>query len=495
MSAKPIPREPAERIDTHLHLLYPDRFDYSWTTDFPELSGAFEIEDYQAAAASCEIAGSLFMEVDVDTGQGADEARYFCEMARAANSPLLGVVASARPEDDGFEKYLDLIAHPALKGIRRVLHTKPDDLSTSSTFRSNVALLASSRLTFDLCVQQRQLPIAVELVDACPDTSFILDHCGSPDIAGNGLQTWAESLRTLALRPNVACKISGLPSYCTPGLVTKGVLQPYIETVIDAFGWDRVTWGGDWPVCRLNSTLRDWCTVLDEILSGETTDNLEKLYSRNARRLYRLTSLSGRASPFVMEHDSLTALPSHTAFQVHLSEKVKEAVRDGSSVGLAVMDLDHFSALNHAEGHSKGDELLIWLARVLANLIEEGEFAARIGGDEFALVLNSEGTSAMIARMERLRLQVEGHCQPVTLSVGIATYPRDARDAEELLKCVDDALYVAKRGGRNLVCASKSLEERFCKPIVDEDDSGPGSLVTRPDPPSGLSGGGAVRLP
>ena len=252
---------------------------------------------------------------------------------------------------------------------------------------------------------------------------------------------------------------------------------------------------GDWPVCRLNSTLRDWCTVLDEILSGETTDNLEKLYSRNARRLYRLTSLSGRASPFVMEHDSLTALPSHTAFQVHLSEKVKEAVRDGSSVGLAVMDLDHFSALNHAEGHSKGDELLIWLARVLANLIEEGEFAARIGGDEFALVLNSEGTSAMIARMERLRLQVEGHCQPVTLSVGIATYPRDARDAEELLKCVDDALYVAKRGGRNLVCASKSLEERFCKPIVDEDDSGPGSLVTRPDPPSGLSGGGAVRLP
>ncbi|MCA9778162.1 MAG: amidohydrolase family protein, partial [Candidatus Eremiobacteraeota bacterium] len=269
MSTYPTFQGPAERIDTHLHLLYPDRFDYSWTDGYPKLNGAFEIEDYRAEAESCGIAGALFMEVDVDAGQAADEARYFYEMTRSTNSFLWGVIASARPEDEDFERDLDLLADSALRGIRRVLHTQPDTLSTSSLFRSNVSILASRGLTFDLCVQQRQLPLAVELVDACPNTSFILDHCGSPDIAGNGLENWAEALRSLALRPNVACKISGLPSYCAPGLVTKDVLKPYIEIVTEAFGWDRVTWGGDWPVCRHNSSLGEWCAVLDEVLSGE----------------------------------------------------------------------------------------------------------------------------------------------------------------------------------------------------------------------------------
>src|SRR4051812_35781854 len=106
-------------IDTHQHLLYPDRFSYAWTRDLPALQSAFRLEEYRAAANACGIQGTIFMEVDVPAELAADEARFFCRLAEDAANGIVGVVAAARPEAPGFDKYLDAIAHPRLKGIRR----------------------------------------------------------------------------------------------------------------------------------------------------------------------------------------------------------------------------------------------------------------------------------------------------------------------------------------------------------------------------------------
>ena len=277
-----------DKIDTHVHLLYPKRFGYGWTASVPLLQKPFPLEDYWRAVEGCGVAGALFMEVDVDAGRAAGEAFYFCKMAEDPRNGLRGVVASAFPENDGFTRHLDTIAHPMLKGLRRVLHTQADELSTSAHFRRNVAALADQGLTFDLCVLARQLPLAIELVDACPQTRFILDHCGVPDIAGGGFEDWAKNLRELARREQMTCKISGLPSYCSPGQAASEQMRPYVETVLEAFGWDRVVWGGDWPVCTLNSSLGDWCVALDDILKNESPANLAKLYSLNANRIYNL---------------------------------------------------------------------------------------------------------------------------------------------------------------------------------------------------------------
>ncbi len=65
-------------------------------------------------------------------------------------------------------------------------------------------------------------------------------------------------------------------------------LRPYIETVVDAFGWDRIVWGGDWPVCNVSSSLEQWVSILDEILKNEDEQNLKKLYVENAKRIYSL---------------------------------------------------------------------------------------------------------------------------------------------------------------------------------------------------------------
>lgn len=274
-------------IDTHQHLLYPERFGYAWTAGLPALHGGFRLEDYRAAAAGCGIEGSIFMEADVDEGRSGDEARFFCGLADDPASGILGVVAACRPEAPDFERRLAAIAHPRLVGLRRVLHTQPDDLSTGPLFRENVRRIGAAGLTFDLCVLPRQLDAGAALVDACPDTQFILDHCGVPDIASGDLAAWRQRIREVSRRPNLHCKISGIVAYAA-GDIVADTLRPVVEHAIDCFGWDRVVWGSDWPVCNLTRDLRTWASLLGEILAGCSTDERDRLYHRNARAVYRI---------------------------------------------------------------------------------------------------------------------------------------------------------------------------------------------------------------
>ena len=284
-------------IDTHQHLMLPDRFSYSWTGEFPALQDRFGLEEYRQAAPA-EISGTIFMEVDVDAGQSAGEAKFFCELANDPANRLLGVIASGRPESDGFEAYIDEIAHPKLAGIRRILHTQPDALSQSPLFRENLRALGKRGLPFDLCVLQRQHDLALDLVRACPETTFILDHCGVPDIAGNqapageGFLAWQRGIRALAAEPNLHCKISGITAYAEENQRTPDGLRPYVETVIEAFSPRRCLWGGDWPVVNLGSGLARWCEIARGLIISAAGADAETILSGNAVGIYRLISSS-----------------------------------------------------------------------------------------------------------------------------------------------------------------------------------------------------------
>ena len=279
-------------IDTHQHLLYPELFAYPWVGNVPALAGPFRLEEYGKSSQGCGIKGCLFMEVDA--AQPAAEARFFCGLAEDSGNGILGVIASARPEHDGFEASLDAIAHPKLAGIRRVLHTQPDGLSQSGLFRENLRALGRRGLPFDLCVLQRQLPVAHELIRACPEVSFVLDHCGVPDIAANaapdgeGFRAWREGVRAIASAPNVCCKISGLTAYASDAQRTADGLRPYVETVLESFGPARCVWGGDWPVVNLGSGLARWCDLSRELLSGLSADEQDAVFARNATQVYHL---------------------------------------------------------------------------------------------------------------------------------------------------------------------------------------------------------------
>jgi predicted TIM-barrel fold metal-dependent hydrolase len=276
-------------VDAHQHLWDLDLFRYAWLEQFPALNRSFRMEDYLAAAKGIVVEKTVHLEADVDEPFMLDEMGLLLQLADQSDNPLAAVVASGRPESKEFPTFLEKIfGHPKLKGIRRVLHTQPDDLSTSKTFVENVQSLAAHGLSFDICVLERQLPLAIRLVSRCPDVTFILDHCGVPRIKEKLLDPWRTNIREIAKFSNVFCKISGLVAYADPNNWTAEDLRPYIDHVIECFGWDRVMFGSDWPVCTLSASFRQWIDALLSLIRNAGETNQRKLFHDNAVRIYRL---------------------------------------------------------------------------------------------------------------------------------------------------------------------------------------------------------------
>jgi len=275
-------------IDTHQHLWDLDLLRYSWLKSYPRLNRSFRLSDYRAAAGR-EMEGTVFVECDVDDAYIADEAQLVLRWAEDPDSRIAGIVAATRPESPGFREYVERLARQSkIKGIRRVLHTQLDTLGCQHEFITNVRSLGTYGLSFDLCVLARQLPVAIDLVSKCLDVTFILDHCGTPSLKERVLDPWRADIRKIAQFPNVSCKVSGLVAYADPRNWTVEDLRPYVEHVIESFGWDRVMFGSDWPVCTLSASFERWLEALESLTRFAGEENRRKLFYDNAVRVYRL---------------------------------------------------------------------------------------------------------------------------------------------------------------------------------------------------------------
>lgn len=270
-------------IDTHLHLIYPDRFSYPWLSGAPAIDRPWHVESYWQEAAPLGIEAALHMEVDVAEPQIANETEFVLGLDR-----VVGAIASGRPEHSGFEAHLERMqALRRVKGIRRLLQGQPAELSQTQTFIDNVRLLPRYGMTFDICVKSHELMLAPPLIQACPGTQFVLDHCGNPKIAEAEWESWTTRLERVAELPNVVCKVSGILAN-VDDTWTVDTIRPYVEFVIETFGWDRVVWGSDHPVVTLFADLTKWVNATTEIVSGASMAEQEKLFWRNAERVYRL---------------------------------------------------------------------------------------------------------------------------------------------------------------------------------------------------------------
>lgn len=275
--------------DTHQHLWDLEQFSFSWTKRSATLNRSFRMSDYLEATSGLNITQSVHVEADVDEPDMLGETRYVLDLADRNDNPMAGVVACVRPERADFAAYLaQIVGHPKLKGVRRVLHVVPDNTVDRPGFIDNVRSLEGYGLSFDICVLARQLPIAIRLVRECPGVQFILDHCGNPLVKEKVYEPWASHIRELASYPNVVCKISGIVTNADTEHWTPEDLRPYVEHVITSFGWERVMFGSDWPVCLLASSYHRWVEALMSLTAGAREAERRKLFSENAERVYKL---------------------------------------------------------------------------------------------------------------------------------------------------------------------------------------------------------------
>jgi diguanylate cyclase (GGDEF)-like protein len=160
--------------------------------------------------------------------------------------------------------------------------------------------------------------------------------------------------------------------------------------------------------------------------------------------------------------DGLTGLHNHRHFHEALGREVARAARNGRPFGVLMIDVDHFKRLNDQLGHPAGDEVLRIVAAALAGSVRRGDVCARYGGEEFAVLLPETDPVEAARTGERARAAVAsalpagGERPAVSVSVGVAAFPRDGRCAEDVLAAADRALYAAKRGGRDRVVEART---------------------------------------
>lgn len=280
-------------IDTHQHLWDLSQFTLAWQKgeDTKPLQRSFVMDDYLEATKGLNVVKTVYMEVDVLPEQQLDEAAYVTELCERKDNPMRAAVVSGRPGTPGFEPYIrNLSANPWIKGIRQVLHgeSNPPGYCLQRKFVESIQLLGELGKSFDLCVRPGEVVDAAKLVEQCPQTRFVLDHCGNMSVTSTDEKLrakWQQGMKELAAKPNVMCKVSGIVVTANKNWKPED-LAANINFTIDTFGDDRVMFAGDWPVCTLRASFAQWVAALKQIVKDRPVAFQKKLFHDNAAKFY-----------------------------------------------------------------------------------------------------------------------------------------------------------------------------------------------------------------
>jgi predicted TIM-barrel fold metal-dependent hydrolase len=293
-------------VDTHQHLWDLAKLRLSWLKGAGPLNRSYVMKDYLEAVQGLGVVQSVYMEVDVDADQKEAEAEYIVDICRRKDSPTRAAVIGGLIADEGFGKYIARYRNnPFVKGVRQIVPVPASGQSPylEKPFVAGIRLLGEMGMSFDLCASPKELLNAAKLVDLCPQTRFILDHCGNADVnwyqaaAGSGesaaaakheIDAWRKGIAVLSERKSVVCKISGIIARVQKGWKPDD-LAPIIDHCLDSFGPDRVMFASDWPVCTQGAALREWVAALRHVVRKRPQGDRRKLWADNAIRFYGLT--------------------------------------------------------------------------------------------------------------------------------------------------------------------------------------------------------------
>jgi L-fucono-1,5-lactonase len=278
------------RIDAHHHFWDLTRRTYPWMAGaaLDPVRRAFGPDDILPELTAQGITGTVL----VQTVSSLDETGEFLALA-ASREVIRGVVGwvdltSAAVGDD-LDALRDGPGGDRLVGIRHQVHDEPDpDWLRRDEVRRGLAAVRDRGLRYDLLVRARELPAAADTVRALPDLQFVLDHIAKPRIAAGQDPQWRKEMPTLAALPNVAVKLSGMVTEADWATWTPADLRPFVESVVDWFGAERLMFGSDWPVCLLAASYDRVVESLKQALGTLPDDDEAGIFGRNAVRVYGL---------------------------------------------------------------------------------------------------------------------------------------------------------------------------------------------------------------
>lgn len=277
-------------IDAHLHVWDPNNIYYPWLEENALMNREYLLHDYNNACLGLNIEKMVFVQCECSTSQYMQELQWVTDLARE-DARIKAIIPWAPLEDgEKVRPILDqMVKNPLVKGIRRIIEfEKEPDFCLQPSFVRGVQILADYCFSFDINIAHHQMENTIKLVQQCPETLFILDHAGKPDIRNHLFESWSGNIKELSKMSNVYCKVSGLVTEADREHWTVEDLKPYILHILECFGWDRVAFGGDWPVMTQAAEYVQWVKALYDVVKKEPEENLKKLFHDNVIRFYRL---------------------------------------------------------------------------------------------------------------------------------------------------------------------------------------------------------------
>lgn len=269
-------------IDAHLHVWQIARGDYDWLDgEDASLSRDFTIEDWSEAAADTPVDECVI----VQAAPTRAETDFVLEVARSHADRVRGVVGWIDLDDASAPRDVaTLAANPFLVGVRPWLQAIEDpDWILEQRVDPALAAIEKAGIVYEALIKPVHLSRIAELLQRRPALRVIIDHGGKPNIATDDFESWAKDLRHVAASSDtVACKVSGLLTEAG-ARAGREALVPYVDTILQAFGPERVLWGSDWPVVTTVRGYADWFEMASRLVPVEYHDSV---FGGAANRFY-----------------------------------------------------------------------------------------------------------------------------------------------------------------------------------------------------------------
>lgn len=279
-------------IDTHFHIWDTDVLTLPWLSLFEgQLKKKYTMDDYIRAIKGHNITESCYEEVDAIKAHHKQEAEMIIDLCQDSSNQIMGATIAADLSSSHFKHYIGAFAQePVVKSIRHNMFVNDVKITKTKTFRANVNLLAELNIMCDLVLPVKDILYGVDLVKACPDTTFVINHCGvCPILAAPQTKTdWQKGIENYASQDNVICKISEC-GFTAPGYTWQvSDVMDIIQHCVSHFGEERIVYGTNWPVCEMTGSISQWLEAINICLRYFPEQVANKLFYTNAKKYYQL---------------------------------------------------------------------------------------------------------------------------------------------------------------------------------------------------------------
>lgn len=274
-------------IDAHHHLWNYDPVEYDWIDDsMAILKKDFLIKDLEKTLHHNGFSSSIA----VQARQSMEETLWLLTLAEQTNL-IKGVVGWIDLKSDTLAQQLDELAkYKKLVGFRHVIQGENDPaFMQNPDFIRGLQMLADRGYRYDLLVFAHQLPAAAEMLAQIPNLHVVIDHIAKPDIKSRSdFDTWQQNMALLAHNAKCYCKLSGMVTEADWLNWHSDDFHPFMQTVLDLFGQDRIMFGSDWPVCLVAADYDQVKSLVLDFINVQAPDAKELILGQNAHKFYQL---------------------------------------------------------------------------------------------------------------------------------------------------------------------------------------------------------------